>query len=46
MKCNTVHVVNFLGMNSAPEFGIPAFFQIDYQSVYYVLALNKGALSP
>ena len=28
MKCEKVHVVNFLSMNSAPEFGMPAFFQI------------------
>ena len=45
IKCNKVHVVNFLSMNSVTEFGIPAFFQIDSQSVHYVLALNKGALS-
>ena len=32
-------------MNSVPEFGIPAFFQIDCQSVYYVLTLNKGDFS-
>ena len=47
IKCKKVHVVNFISMNSVPEFGIHAFFQneIDSQSVYYVLALNKGALS-
>ena len=31
-------------MNSVSELRILAFFQIDSQSVYYVLALNKGAL--
>ena len=46
MKCNKVHVVNFLIMNSVSEFGIPALFQIDSDNVYCVLALNKGALSP
>ena len=37
MKCKKVHLVNFLSVNSVPEFGIPAFFQIDFFITFWHL---------